>query len=317
MRLRLLLPLLGILPACAPDATSAREAPVIGGTITPDGEFPAVGALWLGDSIECTGTLIRPDVVLTAGHCVEPKFIGGEIPGFTLDNDTVSAPPTVVLGDHAVQHPMFDINVEMVPGLQQFWDVGLLFLAEPITSVEPMTMATPTEAGAFAANQDLAIVGYGRTSDATFDSGVKYDAIASLISWNDSEIQIGNGNDSPQNCNGDSGGPAIADFGDGPRLVGIVSRSFTLDDDCLHGGIDTRVDYYRQWVLDQLDGAPPPDAGVADPDAAPPPPEHDAGPAAEDGDAGGCCSTSRGSAGGSLLLAGALLGVLLRRRRAS
>jgi uncharacterized protein (TIGR03382 family) len=316
MRSRLLLPLL-LLPACAADPTSSREAPVIGGEITPQGEFPSVGALWLGDGIECTGTLIRPDVVLTAGHCVEPKFVGSEVPGFTLDNDTLSAPPTVVAGDHMVQHPMFDINVEMQPGLQQFWDVGLLFLAEPITSTPPMEMATPTEAAGFAVNQELAIVGYGRTSDATFDYGVKYDAIANLYSWNDSEIQIGNGGTTPQNCNGDSGGPAIADFGGGARLVGIVSRSFTLDGDCAHGGIDTRVDYYRQWVLDQLDGTPPlpPDAGVPDPDAAEPEPQADAGEVPVEGEGGGCCSTTHGSTGGSILLAAAMLGALRRRRR--
>src|SRR5678810_913006 len=53
-------------------ATSHISKPVIGGEITPEGEFPGVGALWLSSqgSFECTGTLIAPDVILTAAHCI-------------------------------------------------------------------------------------------------------------------------------------------------------------------------------------------------------------------------------------------------------
>src|SRR5436853_7921248 len=54
----------------APDVDTSTTAPVIGGTAAPPGKWPdAVGVL--GAQGACTGTLIAPDVVITAGHCAE------------------------------------------------------------------------------------------------------------------------------------------------------------------------------------------------------------------------------------------------------
>jgi endonuclease G len=303
------------------EPTSMTDQAVIGGTPTPDGEYPSVGSLWsdmFGGS-SCTGTLIRPDVVLTAAHCVEPDFLGDEMPGFTLANDTTTTPPPVIVpGLRYVQHPQFDINVEPASGLGQFYDVGLLFLSQPITTTDPMTVATPAEATAgLVAGLDLQLVGYGRTSNETFEGGVKHDAVADLVGFNDSELQISPGGGAPQNCHGDSGGPAIVDFGAGPRVVGIVSRSAAAKPDCDDGGIDTRADFYLQWVNDEInaacEGGACPDAGVPD---AEPAPEPDAGEPAVEGDDAGCCSTGKsGGEAGALLLGALVLGALRRRRR--
>ena len=43
-------------------------ASIIGGTAVPTGKWPDAVAV-LGATGACTGTLIAPDVVLTAGHC--------------------------------------------------------------------------------------------------------------------------------------------------------------------------------------------------------------------------------------------------------
>ena len=302
--LRRLIPVLALAGCVDADPTRTTDQTVIGGTPTPEGEYPAVGSLWsesFGGS-SCTGTLIRSDVVLTAAHCIEPAFLNDEIPGFTLANDTLSAPPTVVAGLRYLQHEQFDIDVEPAAGLGQFYDIGLLWLAEPILDVAPMQIASPTEASAgLVGGLDLELVGYGRTSNETFDTGIKHHAVAELVSFNDSELQISSGGGSPQNCHGDSGGPAIVDFGAGPRVVGVVSRSAAAEPDCDDGGIDTRVDYYLPWIADQVPEAVAPDAGVGAP--------------GDEGEPAGCCSTGGGSGGAGALLLGALvLGVLGRRR---
>ena len=299
---------------------------MIGGTVTPEGEYPGVGALYMTEfgAATCTGTLIAPNVVLTAAHCVEPKFIGPDIPGFTLVHDTVSSQPPFTPGMRAVQHPMFDINSDPGAGVGTWYDIALLFLSADITAVQPVPLPTQEQGGQLTSGMQLHLVGYGRTSNETFDTGVMFDAMTDLVTVGTSELQISTPG-APQNCHGDSGGPALYDFGGGFAVVGVVSRSADGTSECLGGGIDTRVDAYLAWIASEApEVCVPPACVPATPDAAPPPPpdaadpiEPDAGgPGIDDDDGGGCCSTSRGDAAGTMLL-GLLVGLALFRRRPS
>ena len=312
---RLLLAVALLAPAACADlevASSSQE--IIGGRVTPAGEFPGVGALMydVGDGAlaGCTGTLIAPDVVLTAAHCLDPRLAGSELPGFTLAHDTVATTPVVVPGREARTHEQFDASTEPAPGLGEFHDIGLLFLAQPITEVAPVRMPRREDAPALVADLDLAIVGYGRTSNDTSATGVKYDADTTLISLNATELQVSRGGDAgqPQNCHGDSGGPALADYGRGRRVVGIVSRSFDGSSRCLSGAVDTRVDAYLDWIHARVTSGLPCGSGLAA--ACPPGTDPD-----EDQDDGGCCSTAPDRGPGAALLALGVGLLLMRRRR--
>ncbi len=301
-------PLAALAPlgACFEPALDTDEALVIGGSPTAAGEFPGVGALMYNFGGEvmagCTGTLIAPDAVLTAAHCIDPALTGGIVPGFSLALDTTTGNLGTVPGRAIHPHESFDINVTAFDGLGTFYDVGVVLLAQSITTVEPVKMPRPDQAAEIAANLDLDIVGYGRTSNQTNEVGVLFDARTKLVSLNGTEIQVGMGSPQPQNCNGDSGGPALADLGDGRRIVGIVSRSFS-GVECTMGGIDTRVDAYLTWIHGKVTTGIPCGSGLAEPC---------------DGDLpdddGGCCSTAgRGGPGAAML--GVLVGLTLRRRR--
>jgi hypothetical protein len=315
-----------IAPACTEvPSLSQRESDVIGGQITPEGEFPGVGSLYLmapdlcgapGCST-CTGTLIAPDVVLTAGHCLDPIFLdqdgdgqlsSDEIPGFTLAHDTVSSQPQVTPGASTLVHPSFDLSAPSEFG--QWFDIALLFLAQPITSVPPILLPSVADGESLASGMQLELVGYGRTSNDTDETGVMFDAVTDLVTRGTHELQISTPG-APQNCHGDSGGPALKDFGGGRRVVGVVSRSANGTGECTGGGIDTRVDAYLTWI----DASAPTVCipGECAPDAAPPPPDGGAG---ADGDGGGCCSSSRDAATASALLAFVVGLMLVRRRRA-
>lgn len=279
-------------------ADTADGHDVIGGTVTPDGEYPGVGALWLDSlgGIECTGTLIAPDVVLTAAHCVDPLFIGSEIPGFTLAHDTVATVPEHTAGMSTMPHEMFNIGTDPGTGIGVWYDIAIVKLAEPITSVDPVRLPTPDEAAMLTAGTDLDLVGYGVTVNGSQEVGVMYDAVAPIVAAGPGELQISHPGE-PQNCYGDSGGPALVDFGDGYRVVGIVSRSASTSE-CTQGGIDTRVDYYTDWVFTNSGVCAPGDERCPD----------------DTDDGGGCCSTSHDDPTGAGILA-LVVGVALSVRR--
>jgi MYXO-CTERM domain-containing protein len=288
-----------VVPSAAIADTGDHE--VIGGAMTPEGEYPGVGALYLPSlgGVMCTGTLIAPDVVLTAAHCLEPLFIGSEVPGFTMVHDATGFSPPVTAGMRAMQHPMFNIGADPGTGIGTWYDIGLLFLAQPVTDVDPIRIPTVDEAAMLQGGVELELVGYGRTSLATDDVGIMFDAVAPIVLAGPAELQISHPGE-PQNCHGDSGGPALIDLGTGYRVVGVVSRSAD-GAECNTGGVDTRVDFYTNWIFDESGVCAPGDDRCPDNEL-------------PDGDGGGCCSTSSSDPTGATLLVLGVALILARRR---
>lgn len=305
--------LFGLIAACGDLEYGTAESEVIGGKVTLPGEFPGVGALMYdfgnGPEAGCTGTLIAPDAVLTAAHCVDPELVGNTINGFTLALDTHAGAPAITPVKTTFKHDLFTLDGVSGEGLGEAHDVGIVLLMAPITEVAPVKMPRPVDSPQILADMDLQIVGYGKTTVDGNDVGVMFDAQTKLVSLDATEIQVGAGSPQPQNCNGDSGGPGFATVGGQRRVIGIVSRSFS-GFECTMGGIDTRVDAYLDFIHSKVTTGIPCDSGLAE--ACPPEPG-----GGDDG--GGCCSVagdgSRGAPGAAIL--GLFLGfVLLRRRRA-
>src|SRR5690348_6582739 len=96
------------------------DAPVIGGSAAPEGEWPDAAALYSSGEQGCSGTLIAPTVVLTAGHCVSDSFgpppdtvmVGG------IDEQTRAGGETIDV-----------TNAYEYPGSQSSIYAGLLVLA--------------------------------------------------------------------------------------------------------------------------------------------------------------------------------------------
>jgi MYXO-CTERM domain-containing protein len=136
------------------------------------------------------------------------------------------------------------------------------------------------------------------------------------------EMQIGLEESDVRQCHGDSGGPTFLNIetttDDAMRLIGVTSHTYDASDCARTGGVDTRVDYYVDWIDQEMRAAC--DDGTRvwcdEPGILVPPTTEDTGvedvaSGDDDEEKGGCgCGTTGASA-----LPAILAGLLALRRK--
>ncbi len=213
---------------------------IVGGIATAD--YRDCVAIGSADDWCCTGTLVAPNVVVTAGHChggcSERVFVGDNVE--QLDAGTV-----IEVAD-AVRHPDYD-DAALTN------DLTVLILAKD-ADVKPRPIA---EDGALEAAQTVRLAGYGNTDvDSMGGYGLRRMVDVPLASNDpkfgadaDTEFVAGAPFLDRDSCNGDSGGPAYVLSGDHWYLVGATSRATdSAIRRCGDGGIYTRVRAFDEWI---------------------------------------------------------------------
>jgi uncharacterized protein (TIGR03382 family) len=294
-------------------ADNAPPPPIVGGSAAAPGEWPDAVAV-IGTNGSCTGVVIAPDAVLTAGHCAEiaPQRI---IAGTTDD----SSGGTAVAVTATMAYPSFGDS----------YDVAVLQLATPVPGVTPRTLASACTFDAFSAGAQVEVVGFGLTDDAaTGTNSLQREAILPVTdptcagsSGCRPAIAPGGefvaGGDGVDSCNGDSGGPAYLSTPRGEVAVGIVSRGVGGESTpCGGGGIYVRTDKVASWIadvagsvkLDECKTALDTGEGIDTIGGG----GSDDGTAADDGVNDGCAATNGN--GFALVALVALSGVVRRRR---
>ena len=240
-------------------AAASPSSAVVGGGNASPGEYPSVAEITFGPFL-CTGTLVTPNWVLTAGHCSNitagtvaspaswpPQLINVRIGGVTRtdgERRTVS---------RVVMHPDYLLT--------NGYDISLLQLSQS-SAMAPTQVAGAGERNIWSAGTLETIVGWGVTSEGgsrpqnlqEAQVPITTDAYCSGAYGSDFDpvtmLCAGFPQGGVDTCQGDSGGPMFGRTSTGAlRVVGATSWG----DGCARPGrpgVYARVadDELRPWI---------------------------------------------------------------------
>lgn len=205
-------------------AETRAPEPLIGGQPI-DFYYSPIAFIENVQGFSCSGLLVGPRAVLTAGHCV-PKF--GKVEDFG-----VGVGGNIYTVDEAWYHGQFVHEGDAFTTLP--YDLGVLILSADVTSVAPVPIVTdlPIYKGLKATT-----IGFG-TSESSNGSNLEAkagDIILSKIASGYFESTFANSGVAV--CSGDSGGPVLEVVADHIVVIGVNSSATTFDSNniCRVGG---------------------------------------------------------------------------------
>ncbi len=232
------------------------KAKIINGYDCNEEKFPDAVLILSGSnhsfSRRCSGTLIAPDVVLTAAHCVSDSTVHYFV---TRQADLSYGMIKTYEGryaSHIAAHPKYKASA-----LERA-DIGLIYLQNPLPG-KPAQIASEKQLRFLTAGNALFLAGWGRRqtgAQQTQEAGPKKQCAVSIIDEITPEkIQVGKSGVTPRKCFGDSGGGSyVFDYrAQEYVLVGLSSHGSIGDDGCYTGSYDTRVDYHLSWIKAELE----------------------------------------------------------------
>jgi hypothetical protein len=259
-------------PTATAERTGTTTQAIYGGVIDDDAQAnDAVVALTVGTSAQdfvlCTATLIAPDAVLTAHHCVGSNLAptvtcdqtGASTSGSQIGADVspstihvfVGAQPDLTYGTpDANGVAIFDTESSTLCNS----DIAVVLLDKPITTIAPLAVRL---SGATQVGESVRAVGFGQNDqNAPIGTRFRKDGLsvlaigagvsASGTSLGSDELELG-----MSTCEGDSGGPAISAASG--AVVGVVSRGGACTDD--FGHIDTMTSGFADLIRTALSAA--------------------------------------------------------------
>ena len=259
-----------------PPPESSSTSVVGGTTASTEQLYSTVHVRRHGDTNGfCSGTLIAPRVVLSAGHCFD-----GSIDSHALQvgagyleatNDEVGE---LISVDRVIVHPDYTpsklgYSSMDAAGLSDPNDLSLIILQRDATMIESTPILPVQQVATALGYGDMATVsGYG--VDDNGQKGILNVGVSSIERHNGIEILTFVDAGQSDTCVGDSGGPLYVWVAGARYLAGAVSRErVDRAESCGAGGIYTLTSGYADWIqttvgIEPSPPAPTPDASVPD-----------------------------------------------------
>jgi len=235
-----------------------RPAPtpkIVGGQEAEPHSIPFQVTVLLGGGF-CGGSLIRPDVVLTAAHCVYGRSLAEITAGahYILEKE-----PT---------HQIVETKQIIIHNRYDDWflrnDIALLILKSEMKLDDTVALVELNEESSSLEGEEATISGWGKPADSieslspvlryteeniisNKECGSYYDAVY----VQPTNVCL-NGSNGRGSCKGDSGGPLTIIRNGKPVQAGIVSFGSGLGCEAGYPSVYTRVSEYAGWIRDNL-----------------------------------------------------------------
>merc|ERR1712198_377892 len=247
--------------SCGNKPFSAHESFVVGGHAAAKGAWPWQASLQLNSGFHfCGGSLIHPQWVLTASHCVDGQspsriqvVLGEHNQGFNEGTEQIIKPSQIIMHERYKQ------------GGWMYNDVALIKLQKPAQLNKYVGLVCLADRGEDEQGNDCFIGGWGYTRKTSNSGGISPKILQEVSGriwrwsdcrskWSQANFQLNPdvycfGNDNGRNygvCNGDSGGPLSCRHGSTWKVVGVAHFAETRCQSL--PGAYTKVEPYLDWI---------------------------------------------------------------------
>jgi len=259
------------------EAHVVAHAAIIGGAPAAGAAFP-----WLAEvidargseALECSGSVVAPRLILTAGHCVENLRTGAPYAASGFSVLTFS--PGTTGGERQVSTVSGVIAYEGFKRKVDAGDAALLALSAPVRA-PAITLATSADTGELQPGTRATIVGWGKTGFAQREPSRTLRSAGTVLqasAWcaRTAPPFFVHGElcalDAPRfatgGCNGDSGGPLLVAGASGiPVDVGIAVHVYgrcSTRRPTVFTSVDAIGPWLDSWISAYAVPSPPPPA---------------------------------------------------------